>query len=282
MRQPTARDVVDAEIPGGLNVFFADKNITIQAAGKDDAFILDLEDTPPVTVPSQTDITLAATIENNATTDSGGPFGSGNPDSCTTDGGDDGTALRLVVSGSVEGSVETCVEDSTVATGPNTDTVGVSFQLPDNPSATYFVDLHIEGANSGVRVTPVYSIPLTVPAEEEDQTDFDDSDPPDESPEPPEFSFDFGSIDDECSISKTNISSDETVEVSVDLNGFLDLDAPEGSREIGILLYIDGKQVAEGNGFVTTNGSNGEDFEVSGLSPGQHTVGYELEDKGWA
>ena len=280
MRQPTARDVVDAEIPGGLNVFFADKNITIQAAGKDDAFILDLEDTPPVTVPSQTDITLAATIENNATTDSGGPFGSGNPDSCTTDSGDDGTALRLVVSGSVEGSVETCVEDSTVATGPNTDTVGVSFQLPDKPSATYFVDLHIEGANSGVRVTPVYSIPLTVPAEEEDQTDFDDSDPPDESPEPPEFSFDLGSIDDECTISKTNISSDETVEVSVNLNGFLSPDAPTGSREIGILLYIDGKQVAEGTGFVTVNGSNGEDFEVSGLSPGNHTVGYALEDRG--
>jgi len=282
MRQPTARDVVDAEIPGDLNVFFADKNITIQAAGKDDAFVLDLEDTPPVTVPSQTDITLAAIIENNATTDSGGPFSSGNPDSCTTDAGDDGTALKLVVSGSVEGSVETCIEDSTIVTGANYDTVGVSFQLPDNPSATYFVDLHIEGANSGVRVTPKYSIALTVPAEEEDQTDFDDSDPPDESPEPPEFSFDFGTFDTECSISKTNITSDETVEVDVDFNGFLSPYAPEGSREIGVLLYIDGQQVAEGVGFVTVNGSGGEEFDVSGLPPGEHTVSYDLEDRGWA
>lgn len=281
MRQPTAREVIDSNIPGNLNVFIRNQQATIQA--KDQSFFLDLGgDTKIPTVPVGEDITLAVEIENNATT------GSNNPDSCGGDGSGDGTKLRLVLSGGVEGSAETCVEDSTFATGPNYETVGLTFQIPDSGITTY-TDMWIEGANSGVRVTPVYRLALFTPAVDDpnEETDFDDPDPISDEPELPEFEFDLGEVTDGCSVSRTNITEGEMVEVAVDLEGYLTLDASSdpdytGSREIGIYLYVNGEQVGEGNGFVTTNGANGAEFELAGLPPGEYDIGYELEDRGWA
>mgnify|MGYP000123087075 CR=1 FL=1 len=281
MRQPTAREVVDADIPGGLNVFIRNQQATIQAKGQ--SFFLDLGgDTKVPTVPVGEDITLAVEIENNATT------GAGNPDTCGGSGSGDGTALRLVLSGGIEGSVERCIEDSTFASGPTVETVGLTFRVPD-AGLTYYTDIWVEGATSGVRVTPKYRLALfTQSLENRDgETDFDDDDPISDDPQLPEFEFNLGDFDYSCSVSKNNITAGESVEVEVDFEGALPPDVTNdpdatGSREIGVYLFANGDQIGEDDAYITTNGSGRAEFELVDLPVGEYEVGYELEDRGWA
>lgn len=270
---PTTRTVVEDDIPGGLNVFLQDQ---ITVTGPDASAFVDITENKIVDVPVGDEITVAATIENNAAT------GRGNADSC--DGGK-GTSLRLVlgglaVDGPVRGTPE-CIQDSGVFSGPNVSTAFATATVPDSVGNSQ-LQVWVEGANSQVRLTPIYGITLDVsdgvdegeepPSDDPDNGDGGD-DPIEEPPDEP-GEFGLGDVTTTCDINaEPPIRPGDTVQVDVQMEGF----SPDtNSYEVFVDLIVNGEIEATDSGYVTPNGANDVGFDLTIDEVGEYSIDYNV------
>lgn len=159
-RSTTAREVVDGSIPGGLNIFIRNVDVT-----RTDGEVVSVDPgtSVPITDSPGGSVELSVTVENKGSTDGGldNPFADENPDSCDFSGNGDGTSIT-VVAANTSGGVETdtrCIEDLFNRNTPATEEFTVTVPLR-NEESDYNIELWAEGDSTNTRVTPEYGIPM--------------------------------------------------------------------------------------------------------------------------
>lgn len=109
-----------------------------------------------------------------------------------------------------------------------------------------------------------------------DGSDDDSSDDDSSDDDPDDGDFLWNTVDHSCS-SPDSVTQGDTFEVEVELDGY----SPDSETYgVGITLLVDGREVADGEGRVTPNGSSGETFEVEAVEETTYEIDYEVENLG--
>jgi hypothetical protein len=288
-RNVSARSIVESDVPGGLGIFFSrlggnNPILLVRAGGKE--LETSLETNQTFYVEPDQSIEFEVVVENRGAVDNTNVDFCGDPDQPDGSGSildNSGVDTRIVTNGFADDVTKCLAADPA---GKTQYVVTLTGSVPDvETGRVVFNSFWAEGANSGVRVTPKYSVQFSVhedvdgiatevPTEGTGNRSEDGSELPDYG------GFSLADVDAECSISP--VDGEAEADVTVDLEGFLSPRAPEGSREILIDLLLNGETVTTGTGYFTVNGSTGETFELRGLDPGEYQVDYDLHDNGWA
>ena len=285
----TANEIVESDTPGTLGIFFSRLNgsnpiLIVRAGGKEVETSLETDQTFYVE-PDQ-DIEFEVVVENRDGLDNANVDFCGDPDQPDGSGSipdNSGIDTRIVTNGFAD-DVAKCLAADPV--GKTQYVVTLTGSVPDvDTGRVVFNSFWAEGANSGVRVTPKYSVNCTV-NEDVDGVATElptegSGDPSDDGSQIQDYDgFQLSDVGSSCSI--TPLDDQTGAAVSVDLDGALSPRAPEGSREILVDLLLNGDVVATDNAFYTVNGSGGTDFDIRGLEPGEYDVSFDLRDNGWA
>jgi len=282
----TASEIVESDTPGNLGIFFSrlgggDPILTVRAGGS--AVETSLETDQTFYVEPDQDIEFEVVVENRDALDNGNVDFCGDPDQPDGSGSildNSGIDTRIVTNGFAD-DVTNCLAADPA--GKTQYVVTLSGRVPDvYAGRVVFNSFWAEGTNSGVRVTPKYSVQFVV---NENVDGVETETPTTGTGDPTDTNgFDLSTIDSECTIRSLGPNA---AEVEVDVSGTLPTGAAEGSRELLVDLLLDGETVDTQAVFVTANGGGGATFDVSELPAGDgvektYQVSYDIRDNGWA
>jgi len=300
MRQQTARNVVNSNIPGGLSVFFDDMGTfnepAIRLTVGDDAVEVPLEgDTEDIWVESGGLLQVEAILENRGGTDADNQDGCGLPrESITGVTPDSGTLISFTTQ--LQTASNTFIERSTLCMGDS----GV---VGTNPSYSHVTNIDLpplsgeanatlttwaQGGSSGVRVTPIYGVGIVI-AEGIDGVNI--GDPQDDSGggggggDDPTDPGDGGggggggdgfTLDDitlNCSVPTGTATEGDVIEATVDLEAV----APS-AYDVDVELYINGDYQKSKTASISTGGAGSVRFFVGLPQTGEYNIAVELSN----
>jgi len=281
----TGYSIVEQDTPGDLGIFFSRLNgsdpiLIVRTGGK--AVETSLETGQTFYVEPGQDIEFEVVVENR---DAVVPE---NPDHCNSPAQPDGSGsildagidTRIVTNGFADDVTKCLASDPA---GKTQYVVTLSGRVPDvETGRVVFNSFWAEGANSGVRVTPKYSVQFVV---NENADGIATETPTEGTGDPTDTNgFDLSTFTSECTIRPLGPNA---AEVEVDVSGTLPTGAAEGSRELLVDLLLDGETVATQTAFATVNGSGGATFDVRELPAEDgvektYQVSYDIRDNGWA